>query len=300
MIANTSKPTRAQVSRAAIRRMHIEMRHLIIRGKYKPMGRSGEAMIDALLSINPEIYGTIADPERVELTGLLYVFQRLPEGIAECRYIKLISREGYENSSFEAIVPSKRRRNCYRIDSEQMFIEMTRGRSDVYDVLTHLTFMYNEAEKIGRNALGGRNQPNRTWKMLKKIVQNQGHDEIIEDRQAAISYLSTLFGRTFEETSDAIDAFERADGVNNLFKICYWLGKLALEESIDKNDREISFSTDLREILGHHTFGERWANHIKNTLAEKGLLKKRIHIISSNMHSVMNCCLLYTSPSPRD
>ena len=289
MSGNTSTPSRAQVSRNAIRRMHIEMRHLIIRGVYKPMGRSGEAMLESLLAVNPEIYGSIADPERVELTGLLYVFQRLPEGIEQCRYIKLISREGYEKSSFEAIIPSKRRRNCYRIDAEQMFIEMTRGRSDVYDVLTHLTFMYNEAEKIGRNALSGRNQANRTWKMLKKIVQKQAHDEGVEDRQAAISYLSTLFGRTFEETTEAIETFEKAEGVSDLFTICYWLGKMALEEKIDSVDREISFSTDLREIMGHHTFGERWANHIKDTLAEKGLLNKRIHIISSNMHSVMNC-----------
>ena len=132
--------TRAQKSSAAIQRLYIAMRHLFIRGSYKPLGISGEAMIEALMTLRPEIYGSIADPEKVELEGLLYIFQRLPQGIEECRYINLISREGLEFSHFPVIIPPKRRRNCYRIDQEQMFIEMTRGRSDIYDVLTHLTF----------------------------------------------------------------------------------------------------------------------------------------------------------------
>ena len=73
--------TRAQESRAAIQRLYIAMRHLFLRGSYKPLGVSGEAMIKSLLLLKPEIYGSIADPEKVELSGLLYVFQRLPQGI---------------------------------------------------------------------------------------------------------------------------------------------------------------------------------------------------------------------------
>ena len=283
---NHNHPSRAQISRGAIRRMHTEMRHLLNRGTYKPIGRSGAAMIDALLAINPEIYGSMADAHHVELNGLLYVFQRLPKGIEACRYIKLISREGYEHSDFEAIIPSKRRRNCYRIDKEQMLIEMTRGSSDVYDILTHLTFMYHEAQKIGRNALNNRGQATRTWKMLTKIVQQDELDESQE--QKAISYLSNLLGRTFSETKHAVEEFKDADGVNSLYKLVYWMGKLSIEETLQKNDREISFSTTLREQLGHHFYGEEWANKIKEHLRSEGLLDRRVHIISANMHSIMN------------
>ena len=42
----------------------------------------------------------------------------------------------------------KRRRNCYRIDEDQMNIEITRGRSEIYDILTHLTFLFIESHKI--------------------------------------------------------------------------------------------------------------------------------------------------------
>jgi hypothetical protein len=77
---------------------------------------------EALLA-RPEIYGNIAE-EKVELNGLLYVIERLPVGIEECRFINLTSDEGYSKSHFQAMF-LKRKRNCYRIDEEQMNVEIT-------------------------------------------------------------------------------------------------------------------------------------------------------------------------------
>ncbi len=281
------QPSRAHISRAAIDRLYIEMRHLIQRGKYKPQGRSGSAMIDSLLDLNPEIYGSINDPNRVELDGLLYVFERLPQGIEQCRYIKLIGREGLENSTFIPLIPAKRRRNCYRIDEEQMYVEMTRGNSDVYDILTHLTFLYNESEKIGNHALDSRGNVNKAWKSIKKIVNNLNRDTEI-DIEVGITYLGILLGRTYEETASAYKRFAHAKGVNDLFAIVYAMGKLSIEETLDKNDREISFSRALVQMLGHHIYGEKWANNIKIFLNSKGLYNRPIHVISANMHSVQN------------
>jgi len=144
--------TRAQESTHAIERMYITMRHLFNRGFYKPMGVSGETLRESLLILRPEIYGSIAD-DKAELSGLLYVIDRLPKGIEECRFINLTSDEGYGNSHFKPIVPPKRRRNCYRIDDEQMNIEITRGRSEIYDILTHLTFLFVESHKIMRRVI---------------------------------------------------------------------------------------------------------------------------------------------------
>jgi hypothetical protein len=48
--------------------------------------------------------------------------------------------KGIQNLIFKQLFP-KRKRNCYRIDEEQMNVEITRGRSDIYDILTHLTFI---------------------------------------------------------------------------------------------------------------------------------------------------------------
>ena len=125
--------SRAQESSSAVEKLYITMRHLFNRGFYKPMGVSGDTLREALLLLRPEIYGTIAE-DKVELNGLLYVIERLPVGIEECRFINLTSDEGYSKSHFQAIIPPKRRRNCYRIDDEQMNVEITRGRSDIYDI----------------------------------------------------------------------------------------------------------------------------------------------------------------------
>jgi len=287
MEINDYKPSRAQVSRSAIQRLHTSMRHLFMRGGYKPLGVSGETMISSMLALSPEIYGSIGDHERVELTGLLYIFQRLPIGIETCRYVKLISREGFENSEFAVIVPSKRRRNCYKVDDEMMYIEMTRGRSDIFDVLTHLTFLFIESEKIRRNGLDSKRRVIRSWKMLEVIIDRIRNNKPF-DKQVGYTYLSTLLGRTFNETAQACQDFENASGVNSLFEITYWLGKRSMEEFLDGNDREITFSSALREKLDHHIYGNQWADQIKKYLNEHGLFDKEIHIISANLHSVMN------------
>jgi hypothetical protein len=281
------RPSRAQISRAAIQRLYIAMRHLFIRGHYKPLGISGEAMMEAMLALKPEIYGSIADKEKVELGGLLYVFQRLPQGIEQCRFIKLIAKEGLETSDFKPIVPVKRRRNCYRIDDEQMYIEMTRGKSDIYDVLTHLTFLYIEAEKIRSNGMDSKNRPNRSWLQLQQIIQKIQSKKPF-DKEVATTYLSVLLGRNFKETLEAVKDFEKSEGISSLFELVYGLGKKSFEEFFDKNDREISFSSSLRERLGHHIYGELWANNIKKVLYQNGWLESDIHVISANMHSVMN------------
>ncbi len=279
--------SRAQISRAALLRLSLAMRHLFIRGSYKPLGVSGESMIESMLALNPEIYGSIGDPEKVELKGLLYIFQRLPKGIEQCRYIKLISREGFESTEFQPLIPSKRRRNCYRVDDELMYIEMTRGRSDIYDVLTHLTFMYIESEKIRTNSLDVKNRIGRSWLMLKELVEDLRAGKEIK-KEVGYTYLSTILSRTFKETVDAVELFEQEHQVNSLFEIVYDLGRLSMDEFFDDLDREISFSSYLREKLGHHIYGEEWAVNIKNALHENDLLEKEIHIISANMHSVMN------------
>lgn len=278
---------RAQESRAAIERLYITMRHLFNRGSYKPFGISGQSLREALLTLSPEIYGSMAEEERVEMDGLLYVMDRLPKGIEECRFIRLISKEGFADSNFEVIIPPKRRRNCYRIDEEQMFVEMTRGRSDIYDILTHLTFLYIESSKILRNSMDAKGRLRRDWYRLEEIVQREdkGEDFNVE---IAYTYLSNILGRTFEETEEACKKFSASQANNSLFHITYWLGKIAIAEHKSGTDREVLFSSTLRDRVGHHIYGDRWASTIKAYFIENEWLDRPVHIISANMHSVIN------------
>lgn len=285
-LGKTVTTTRAQESTNAIERLYITMRHLFNRGFYKPNGVSGEALKNALLVLRPEIYGSVAE-EKAELNGLIYVLERLPEGIEQCRFINLTSDEGYGISHINPIIPPKRRRNCYRIDDEQMNIEITRGRSDIYDILTHLTFLFIESEKICKRVLiPETDRTIRDWQKLESSIKQEELSQA--EREIAIIHTANILGRSFEEILEVYEKFNAKTNPDRFLKIIYWLGKLSLEEEITGDKRTITFSSLLRERLGHHIHGERWANNIKDTLKANKLLKRPIHIISANMHSVMN------------
>jgi|TARA_B110000208_G_scaffold18545_1_gene22629 hypothetical protein len=289
--------TRAQESTNAIERLYISMRHLFSRGFYKPMGISGETLRKSLLLLRPEIYGSIAE-ERVELNGLIYVIERLPEGIEECQFINLTADEGYNKSHFKVIIPPKRRRNCYRIDKDQMNIEITRGRSEIYDILTHLTFLFIESHKIkDRILLNLEGNVTREWKNLEEVVLH--HKKISEEeREITKVHLANVLGRTYDEVADTYNAFSSSENPDRFFQIIYWLGKLAISESCHQQKRTVNFSSVLGEGIGHHIYGEVWANNIKKVLKDNQLLERPIHIISANMHSVLNT--IYATSSLTD
>lgn len=123
--------------------------------------------------------------------------------------------------------------------------------------------------------------------MLEEIVKKINSKKKF-NKEVGYTYLSTLLGRTYEETASAAKVFEKTNKVNSLFNIVYWLGHHSIIEKLENKDREISFSGTLREKLGMHIFGEAWAKKIKRQLEEQGLLDKPLHIISSNLHSVLN------------
>lgn len=286
MATKVKQTTRAQESTNAIERLYITMRHLLNRGFYKPSGVSGNALRNALLLLRPEIYGSVAE-EKAELSGLIYVLERLPEGIEECRFINLTSDEGFSKSHLKAIVPPKRRRNCYRIDDEQMNIEITRGRSDIYDILTHLTFLFIESGKICKRVLVEDGAATiRDWDKLEAFVQSAEKEE--SEREIALIHAANILGRTFDEVVEILNQLKTPEDPDRFLNVIYWLGKLAIEEETTGNKRTITFSPLLRERLGHHIHGERWANKVKQTLSKHQLLHRPIHIISANMHSVMN------------
>lgn len=281
--------SRARETTEAIERLYISMRHLFYRGFFKPGGVSGESLRSLLKIINPEIYGTMNVPNKLELDGLMYVLDRLPEGIEECAFIHLTSDEGFDKGSFEPIVPKKRRRNCYRIDEHQMNIEVLLGRSEIYDILTHLTFLYIEADKIRDIAFIQEEnwKPKRAFKIIEEVVQGEKKFSR-KEKEVALIHLSSLIGRTFDETLNAYQVFGDDDNPDRLFKIIYYLGKISLDDAKQSREREIHFSSILKERVGHHYFGEKWANKIKEVLYENSLHMRPLHIISANMHSVKN------------
>lgn len=95
-------------------------------------------------------------------------------------------------------------------------------------------------------------------------------------------------GRSFDETLDAYNKFGDDDNPDRLFKIIYHLGNTSINDWKEIRDREIYFSAILKERVGHHFFGEKWARKVKEVLVENNLQHRPLNIISANMHSVKN------------
>jgi len=215
------------------------------------------------------------------------VLDRLPHGIEECPIINLTGDEGYQLSNIKSIIPPKRRRNCYRIDQDQMNVEITRGRSDIYDILTHLTFLFIESHKIAKRVvINDEGRLTSEWQKFEKIINQE--DISNEELEVAMFHSANILGRTFEEVLAVSRALSTKEMPHRLLKVIYWLGKLAIDEVLEINKRIILFSPVLRERTGHHMHGERWANRIKKELEQQEIIDRPVHIISANMHSVMN------------
>ena len=284
--------TRAQKARVAIRSFKAIAYTLALRGFYRPSGKMGQTLADCLIALSPEIYGSMNDPRVVELRGLEYVIDRLPRGIEECTRIILTEEEQFEDSPFEKIIPLKRRRSCYRISENEFCFVITRGISEIYDILTHICFLNLEAKKIHSRMSDELGRIPNEWKDLEKIIprlDSVGKKEVEE----AIWDLSLVVGRTYHETKDVYESFEKNRRENNsnngLFNLIYRLGKRVEAETQDfENYLIVHLTPSLMNIIAHQRYGEKWAQDIKRKLVELKLQDRPLHIISANLHSVSN------------
>ena len=287
--------TKSQKSRIAIRLFKTTADALALRGFYKPSGTSGQTLFEALKMLSPEIYGTMNHPSIIELKGLEYVIERLPRGIEECTQIILTAQEDLENTSFEKIIPPKRRRTSYRVSEREIAFVITRGLSEIYDILTHLTFLEIEARKLRNQIQDHRGELTREWRQLETIVQS-GKSLSGPELDRALWDLSVILGGTFQETRTTWEYLEQTSetGERNsgLFRFIYNLGKRMLEENVSRdNELMVRFTPSLKDMIGRHKYGEKWARVIHTKLRDLGLHHRPIHVVSANLHSVVN--LLY-------
>ena len=277
--------TRSHAGRLAIRNFRIAADALLLMGRFKMNGRSGQVLQDALKTLSPEIYGTMNDPRSIELKGLEYVMDRLPRGIEECSRFVMTSEEDLGDTPFVMLQPPKRRRTSYRINDQEMCFVITRGFSEIYDILTHLTFLHIEAKNIHSKMRDQEGNLTTEWKQFEKFVELE--DELDNEHlNRAIWNLSIILGRTFHETKASYQYFDQSrrqlNASNGLFSIIYKLGKG--NEYIVQNqfDLEIQFTPNLSQVILHHTYGKKWAANIKQKLCDLNLHSRPLHLISSN------------------
>ena len=287
--------TESQRARNAIRVIKTTADALVLRGYYKPSGRSGLKLAEAFKILSPEIYGSMNDPRIVELKGLEYVIERLPLGIERCNRVILTAQEQFDDTSFEKILPAKRRRSSYRVSDTEICFVITRGLSEIYDILTHITFLNIEASKIHNQMRDREKNLTSPWKDLEKIISQK---TILSDDELdhALWNLSIILGRTFHETKESYTYLEKyandTSSHNILFNIIHGLGmRMDGEKESRDNELLISFTPALNDMIASQMYGQKWAFNLKQRLSDLKLDKRPIHIISANMHSVRN--LLY-------
>ncbi|MDR3630790.1 MAG: hypothetical protein P4L42_10670 [Desulfocapsaceae bacterium] len=290
--------SKSQKARIAIRTFKTLADALTLRGNYKPSGKTGQKLAESLKQFNPEIYGSMSDPRIVELKGLEYVIDRMPRGIEKCDRIILTAQEDFQNTSFEEVIPLKRRRISYVVSDKEICFVITRGLTEIYDILTHITFLHIESQKIAQQINYKDGHVSEEWHDLEKVVNNGEEALMGALLDQSIWNLSIILGRTYKETKETYEYLERhrksGNFNNGLFQIIYSLGQRGLAEYLSETDHlTIYFTPSLHEMIGHHRYASIWAKCIKEKLFELGYQSRAIHIISANMHSVKN--LLYGS-----
>jgi hypothetical protein len=287
--------TKSQKARVAIRSFKTIANALALRGFFRPSGRMGQALADCLIALSPEIYGSMNDPRVVELKGLEYVIDRLPKSIEQATRLILTDEEQFGDKVFEKVIPLKRRRSCYLISETEICFVITRGLSEIYDILTHITFLNIEAKKIRNRMTDEAGNVTIEWNGLQDTVQNI--DSLNEKQlDQAIWNLSLILGRSYHETRQTYEYLEKNKTLSNsnsgLFNIVYHLGKRVFREKQSMENFLIVYMTpSLMNVISHQHYGQKWSDDIKKKLVEFGLHQRPLHIISANLHSVVN--LLY-------
>ncbi|SMC94078.1 hypothetical protein SAMN02746065_11633 [Desulfocicer vacuolatum DSM 3385] len=282
----------SQRARVAIREFKTITDSLAIRGFYRPSGRFGKALEGCLRDLSPEIYGTMNDAKVVELKGLEYVIDRLPQGVEKSTKIILTDEDDFEDTPFKRIEPLKRRRVSYRISEHEFCFIVSRGISEIYDIITHMTFLNIEAKKIYLRMHDDYGNIRIEWGRLEKVVDHVGELSMGE-LDSALWNLSIILGRPYNETRETYEYLEknRIESQSNtgLFSLIYHLGRRIENEKLAReNALVIYFAPSLMSIIGHQKYGKIWAAKIKKHLSEMGLKNRPLHIISANLHSVLN------------
>ena len=282
----------SQRARLAIRTFKTIADALVLRGYYRPSGKTGDKLSESLMTFDPEIYGTMSDHRMVELHGLEYVMDRMPRGIERCTRIILTAGEDFRDTSFKKVTPLKRRRLSYIVSEKEICFVISRGMTEVYDILTHLTFLNIEAQKIHRQICNKEGGTCTEWHDLEKVVRQRNVEGAELDQ--AIWNLSIILGRTYRETRESYNSLEghrtRAEQSNSgLFAIIHALGQRIIDEVHSTSDfLTVYFTPSLQEMIGLHRYASIWAGNVKRYLFQNNLARRKIHIVSANMHSMKN------------
>ena len=106
--------------------------------------------------------------------------------------------------------------------------------------------------------------------------------------ESTMAYLAQLLECTYNEATDFYNRFQTPNNPYRFIRLIYHMVRIAINERSNGNKRVITFSAMLRDQIGHHIHGERWANQLYKALDQHKLVDRPIHLVSANLHSFLN------------
>ena len=256
---------------AAFERFRAELMRGITRGRI-----TLPALLPLYSDLEPALHPLARDRSKIDVSGLLYAVRRLPDNVTRTFVYLLTDELPSAFASADALFPhietEARRRSVWEILPGKNLVLLRSGLSDLVDLVTCLCLYAVEAKKI-RTRLEGSDS-------LERIKAHLANPED-SDSGAGRAFLAGL-GFSAEETEGLLSVW----------------GLKTVERIYDIARHREVFSIDVQRQRNNYLArrSELWTQQIED--ATKDLVGKgptalpedvRVHVISSNTHSVLNC-----------
>ena len=251
----------------AYQRLYARLMALLDRGEFLL-----SELVPAYCGLQPALHPHL-DADRIDVDALSYAVARLPAELTRTSFYYLTGtlspRYKQPEGKFDPVPTKARRRSCWRPLPGKLIVLLRDGISDVTDLLTCLCLYVIEARKIRH----------RVWTDENLVALKELAEQPDPERARAL-----------------IDAMDFSDHERaGLRRI--WPEDLATRlRDIALHHEDIAFECDI--TLGNYnsSASEIWVRQIRSrakTLVDISDPELRVHIISSNTHSVANCLSPY-------
>ncbi len=240
---------------------------------------SMDRLLPYYVELEPALHPLVRSEYEIDFGGLSYAIRRLPENVTRTFALLLIDEipATYRNPErfFPAVWTPARRRDVWEMLPGKVMVLLRNGLSDLMDLITNLCLYAVEARKI-------RNRVKSPYALSLLRDHLEGPEKGEEYDDAARRRLFEQLGFTEEEVS-GLEAVWPRRTVRTIYEIACHREMFSIDVRRSRNNynsRSLELWTDQ---VGNAT--ERLLGFQPSSLPEE----VRVHIISSNTHSVTNC-----------
>lgn len=231
------------------------------------------ALLPAYRALHPALH-PLLDSEQIDTGALAYATARLPVGVTNTTFYFLTASlpplYTDPDEKFTAVPTRARRRAAWALSPGKLLILLRDGMSDITDFLTCLCLYAVEARKIRRRT--------RSSALLRALKQRQEGAAVPDAELEALSCLQP----------------GELDGLRRIWGGALW----DRIRDILLHHEDIALECDFLIDNYNASAAERWARQIRavaGTLVPLDSPELRVHLISSNTHSVGNCLSPYVA-----